>query len=56
MGAGRMRKRGWIILLCMLLVAGAASDHYGGSWNSGARDRIAVTAPFNPQYTANQNP
>ena len=51
-----MRKRGWIILLCMLLVAGAASDHYGGSWNSGARDRIAVTAPFNPQYTANQNP
>ena len=51
-----MRKRGWIILLCILLVAGAASDHYGGSWNSGARDRIAVTAPFNPQYTANQNP
>lgn len=47
---------GGSILLCILLVAGAASDHYGGSWNSGARDRIAVTAPFNPQYTANQNP
>lgn len=52
-----MQKRGLIVLLCLLLVAGAASDRYNSKANhSNTQDSITVTAPFNPQYTSNQEP
>lgn len=52
-----MQKRGLIVLLCLLLVAGAASDRYNGkAAHSNTQDGITVTAPFNPQYTSNQEP
>lgn len=52
-----MQKRGLIVLLCLLLVAGAVSDHYNSQiGSSSAQDGITVTAPFNPQYTSNQEP
>lgn len=51
-----MQKRGWIVLLCLLLIAGATSDKYSQQRTNSAQDGITVTAPFNPQYTSNQNP
>ena len=42
-----MQKRGLIVLLCLLLVAGAASDRYNGkAAHSNTQDGITVTAPF----------
>lgn len=49
-----MRKQGWILLLCLLLVFGVLSDRYGSTLS--AEKHITVTAPFHPLYTPNQNP
>ncbi len=51
-----MRKGVWIILLCVLMLAGVTSDRYLGNWkNESANESVHVTAPFQPQYTANEN-
>ncbi|MBR5318966.1 MAG: S8 family serine peptidase [Peptococcaceae bacterium] len=49
-----MPKKRWIVLLCLLLLAGAASDRYNSV--TAIPESITVTAPFNPQYTPNEKP
>lgn len=51
-----MQRWGLIVLLCLLLVTGAVSDRYRHQEERSAQENITVTAPFNPQYTANQKP
>lgn len=51
-----MQKRSLILLLCLLLIIGAASDRYARQEQHNVPDSITVTAPFNPQYTSNQEP
>lgn len=51
-----MQKRSLFLLLCLLLIIGAASDRYSKQEQHEMPDRITVTAPFNPQYTSNQEP
>lgn len=49
-----MRKQGWILLLCLLLLAGIAGDRCNSA--AAIPESITVTAPFNPQYTPNGKP
>ena len=49
-----MRKAGWIVLLCFLLFVGVVTTQTNGKIER--PDSITVTAPFNPQYTPNENP
>ncbi len=57
MGDCKMQKKGWLVLLCLLLVAGAASDHYSSQQErENGQGGVTVTAPFHPQYTSNDIP
>lgn len=56
MEASQMQKRSLILLLSLLLIVGAASDRYTHKEQHELPERITVTAPFNPQYTSNQEP
>ncbi len=51
-----MRKQDWIVLLCLLLLAGIVGDWYHGNSVSSVEKQITLTAPFHPLYTPNQNP
>ena len=51
-----MRKKIWIVLLCLLLAAGFIRGQEDDRVQKQTTEAVHVTAPFQPQYTPNQNP
>ena len=51
-----MRNIKWLALLCLLLAAGIISNQNHTDWKKNLEEHVQVTAPFQPQYTPNENP